>query len=211
MELIKAVAREQVGSHASRKIRGANLVPGIMYGHGEANQCFSITRQDMDLILKRGEHLVELDLGGKRDTCLIKAVQRDAFGHVVVHLDLTRVDLTETVQVTVPVVLRGVPKGEAQGGVLTPGALQLTVECVVTSIPEEIRVNVKDLDVGGILRVRDLPALEGGRIVTNPDVVVASCSVITEAEVAVPAPTEEVAEPELIRREAAEEEPTEEE
>jgi large subunit ribosomal protein L25 len=212
--MLKAVAREQTGSHASRRLRRDGLVPGIIYGHGQANENFAIARRDLDAFLKQGERLVELDVGAKRETCLVKAVQRDALGHGVVHIDLARVDLNETVQVTVPVVLRGVPKGEIQGGVLTPGALALSIECVVTAIPEEIRVNVRDLDVGNVMRVRDLPPLEGGRILTNPDVVIASCSIITEAEVAVPAaPVEgEAAEPELIRPERpTEEEPAAEE
>jgi large subunit ribosomal protein L25 len=208
MEQMKAVAREKNGSHATQQLRQMGMVPGIMYGHGQANQCFAVAHRDLEFFLKAGEHLVELELTGQRETCLLKAVQRDAFDHRVLHIDLTRVDLNETVQVTVAVVLRGVPKGEAQGGVLTPGALTLNIECVVTSIPEEIRVNVRDLDVGGVLRVRDLPPLEGGRILNNPEVVVASCSVIVEAEVApaVAVEGEEKVEPELIRREKGEEE-----
>lgn len=211
MQQLKGIVRDRLGTHASRQLRRDGLVPGVVYGHGETNVSFTVTRHDLDLLLSHGEHLVELDVDGKRDTCLIKAVQRDAFQHVVVHLDLARVDLNETVQVTVPVVLRGTPKGEVQGGVLIPGAAALTVECVVTNIPEEIRVNVRDLDVGDVMRVRDLPPLEGGRIVTNPDVVVVSCSIVLEAEVAPAVEGEEPVEPELIRREAEEEEPTEEE
>lgn len=207
MEMLKAVTREQMGSHAARRLRQEGLIPGIMYGHGQANESFAVAGHDLDVFLKRNERLVELDLGSKRETCLVKAVQRDALGMVVLHIDLTRVDLNETVQVTVPVVLRGVPKGEAQGGVLNPGALTLNIECVVTSIPEEIRVNVKDLDVGNVMRVRDLPPIEGGKILTNGDVVVASCSIITEAEVTPVAPVEgEAVEPELIRPERPEEE-----
>ncbi len=205
MELIKSVTREKLGTRVTRRLRDSGMIPGVIYGHGEANAFFSIDKHDLDIVLKRGERLVELELSGKKETCLIKAVQRDAFGHQVVHVDLTRVDLNETVQVTVPVVLRGVPKGEAQGGVLTPGVQSLSIECVVTNIPDEIRVDVRELDINGILRVHDLPPIPGGKILTNPEVVVASCSVITEAEVAAPVPGEEVAEPEVIGRKVEEE------
>jgi large subunit ribosomal protein L25 len=203
METVVGVTRDKVGTSEARRLRGTGMIPGIIYGHGKENVSFAISAHDINLVLGHGEHVVEMDLAGEKGHYLIKSIQRDALDMAVVHVDFTRVNLDETVQVTVPVILRGKPAGEVEGGVLTQGLTELTIECVVTNIPEEVRVRVNDMKVGQMLRVKDLPPIPGGKVLNNPESMVASCQFVAE-EVEAPAVAaaegEEAAEPEVISK-----------
>jgi large subunit ribosomal protein L25 len=214
MEKVVGVTRDKVGTANTRRLRRTGMVPGVIYGHGKENVSFAISAHDIGLVLGHGEHVVEMDLGGETSHYLIKSIQRDALDMAVVHVDFARVNLDETVQVTVPVVLRGKPAGEVEGGVLTQGLTKLSIECLVTNIPEEIRVRVNDMKVGQVLRVKDLPAIPGGKILSNPESMVATCQLVAE-EVEAPAAVAEgeetaAAEPEVIAKGKEEEEAAEE-
>jgi len=198
METLKGIIRDKSGSRPARKLRDSGMVPGIIYGHGKANVAFATSAHDLELLLSHGEHLVEMDLDGEKDHYLIKAVQRDAFDHLAIHVDFARVSLDETVEVNVPLVLRGTPAGEVDGGVLTPGVTELALECVVTNIPDEIAVRVSELKIGDSLRVADLPETEGITVLTPGETVVASCRMVAEEVEAEEAEGEEAAEPEVI-------------
>lgn len=206
METLKAIARTNMGTRRARDLRREGMVPGIIYGHKEPPVAFAVSEHDLGRLLQHGEHLVELDLDGQKGNYLVKDVQYDPLGVQVVHVDFARVNLDEAVEVTVPVTLRGTPAGAADGGVLMPALAVVKVRCLVTSIPEEIRVSVKDLKVGDVLHVRDLPALEGVTILLDGDAIVASCQRVAEEVAAPVVEGEEPAQPEVIGKGKKEEE-----
>lgn len=205
-QTLQAKRRSGIGTHASRKLRTQGLLPGIIYGHGEEPVAFTVDRHDAEVELQHGHHLMNLVLDGRTDSYLIKQVQHNHLGTLVVHLDLARVNLDEMVQVKVVVVLKGTPKGLSDGGVLDLALADLTVSCRASDIPNEIRVNVTDLGVGQSVTVRDLTLPEGVTPLAEPETVVAAVRVLAEAPaVAEEAPAGESAEPEVITR--AKEEP----
>ena len=205
MAVLKLTTREKTGTRAARRLRAQDLVPGIVYGHGEANQAVAMSRHDIELAIQRGERLVEGDVAGKKENFLIKDVQYDYLSQHVIHVDLTRVSLDERVEVTVPIDFRGTPVGvETEDGVLTRRLAELKLDCLVTSIPEDVRVSVNELHVNESIRVSDLELPDGVTCLDDPETVVASVAVLAE-EVA---PTEEEAEaaqPEVIGEKPAEE------
>lgn len=207
METLKATARTATGTRQTRRLRQQGMIPGIIYGHKEEPVSFAIGAHDLTQALRHGEHLIELDLDGQKGNYLIKEVQYDAFGAAVLHVDFTRVSLDESVEVTVPVILRGTPAGATEGGVVMPGLAEVEVRCLVTSIPEEIRVSVKDLKVGDVLHVADLPPIEGVTVLEAPEAIIASCQMMAEEVVeAAAAEGEEPAQPEVIGKGKKEEE-----
>jgi large subunit ribosomal protein L25 len=147
---------------------------------------------------------VNLDIGGKVQPCLIKEAQYDAIGLHLTHLDLARVDLSDRVKVRVPIELRGTPKGVALGGVLRQELMDLEVECMVSKIPESVRVIVADLELDQVLHVRELQLEEGMTAMNDPETVVATVRVpIVHAEAAAAAAP---GEPEDIAKGKVEEE-----
>ncbi len=200
MALLKAQKRLDAGTRKARALRKQGLIPGVIYGHGRKTQPITMSEHDVTLAVLHGERLLEIELDGKKENALIKEVQYDTFGQEVIHVDLARVRLDERVEVTVPIVLRGTPVGLASDGVLQQAANEVTMECIVTEIPEDISIQVTDLEVGEARYMRDLPLPEGAKLVSNSDTMV--CSVIVIAEEEAPpevAEAEEAApEPEII-------------
>ncbi|MDY6914641.1 MAG: 50S ribosomal protein L25 [Planctomycetota bacterium] len=201
MAVLKVTTRDELGTRKVRRLRKQGKIPGIIYGHGEKPVCVALNQHEVALAIGHGERLLELKLGAKTHNVLIKDVQYDTFGQEILHMDLTRVNLDERVEVTVPIVLRGTPVGvESEDGVLNQRATEANVECLARSIPEEIRVTVNDLHVGDSLHIKDLPLPEGATLLDDADALVCSVNVVTEVEEA-PAEAEEeetAAEPEVI-------------
>src|SRR5205823_10169315 len=98
-----------------------------------------------------GAHLFDLALDGKSEKVLVKEVQYDHLGLEVIHVDFARVSLDEKVEVTVPLELKGTPKGEAEGAVLQQIISELEIECLVTDIPHNIVHNVTDMEKDSVL------------------------------------------------------------
>jgi large subunit ribosomal protein L25 len=200
---VTAEARSALGSRANKRLRDTGKLPGVIYGHKQAVIPITLTKKEVVGHLDHGAHLFALNLAGKSENVLVKEVQYDHLGLEVIHVDFSRVDLTERVQVTIPLELKGTPKGEADGGVLQQSVIELKIECVVTDIPDAIRFNVSDMGMDSVLHIKDLPFPPGVKSMQDEDLIVAQVREILEA-----APTEAVegttAEPEVIGTKKAE-------
>ncbi|MBN1437744.1 MAG: 50S ribosomal protein L25 [Sedimentisphaerales bacterium] len=205
--VLKLEKREGRGTAASRRLRKQGLIPVIVYGHGADPVSAAVSLHDITLELQHHHKLVDVELDGKSEKLLIKDVQYDHLYDKIIHVDMTRVNLNERVTVTVPVVLRGTPAGAAEDGVLDQLLADVELECLVTAIPEEVRVKVSDMQVGDTILAKDIKLPQGSVLVTDPETAVATVRVIAEeleaeAEVA----EEGAAEPEVIAREKESEE-----
>jgi large subunit ribosomal protein L25 len=200
---VTAKPRSELGSKANRRLRDAGLLPGVIYGHKEAVIPVTLPRKEVVGHLSRGAHLFDLSLDGKSEKVLVKEVQYDHLGDQMIHVDFARVSLDEKVKVTVPIELRGTPKGEADGGVLEQIIKGMEIECLVTEIPEALRHNVADMALNDVLHVKDIKVPEGVKVLQDGELIVATVKEILEQVAA--APTEEgAAEPEVIGRKPAE-------
>jgi len=207
---IKATPRNKVGSRTCRELRTTGRLPAIIYGHGEAVVPITLDRHDFEVAIGHGARLLKVGVGGKDQPCLIKEIQYDHLQVRPIHVDLTRVDLTERVRVTVGIELRGVPKGVTHGGVLDQLLAKVEVECVVTDIPDTLHPLVTDLEIGQSLFARDLQMPAGVTLLTGGDERVATVHAHAgpaEAAPAAEAAEGATAEPERIGRVRKEEEP----
>jgi large subunit ribosomal protein L25 len=195
MEVLKVSKRNEVGTNQVRHLRRKGLIPGNIYGHGEANESVSIDKHELLVALHHGERVLEVNIEGRTQNVLVKDIQFDPMGKDILHVDLTRVDLDERVTVTVTIILRGTPAGE--GGVLHQNAAQANIECTVRSIPDDIRVNVAGMQIGDVVKMRDLPLPEGAKLIDDPELIVASLSIVQEVVEEAPAEAGP-AEPEVI-------------
>jgi large subunit ribosomal protein L25 len=219
--LIEAEKRQDLGSHGARRLRRQGLVPVVLYGHQLETVHLSVAEGAIESLVHEGARVVDLQVGETSETALLKDIQYDAMGDHVLHLDLARIDVDERVEVTVPVELHGTPRGvQEEGGVLDHVIQDIEIECPAVDIPESIRVEVGDLEIGDTVHIRDVTAPPGVTFLQDQDMVVASVlppqiePEIEEPE-AVALETEFAAEPEVIgaaeREEEAEPEAAEEE
>ena len=200
---VSAKQRTELGSRANKRLRDAGFIPGVIYGHKKDVVPVTLPKKEVTNHLHHGAHLFDLGLDGKRETVLVKEVQYDHLGIEIIHVDFARVDLHERVKVTVPLELKGTPKGEEEGGVLQQLISDLEIECVVTEIPDVIRHNVSEMPLDSVLHIREIQLPPGVKAMQDPEVIVATVREILE-EAAAPVAAEEVAEPELIGRKPAE-------
>src|SRR4051794_12233641 len=203
---VTAQLRNQLGSRANKRLRDSGQLPGVIYGHKEAVVPVVLPKKEVVNHLGRGAHLFDLALDGKSEKVLVKEVQYDHLGLEVIHVDFARMSLDEKVEVTVPLVLKGTPKGEADGAVLQQFISELEVECLVTDIPNEIVHNVTEMEKDSELHISELKLPPGVRPLQEGDLLVATVREIQE-EVAAAAPAEEGGtEPEVIGRKKEDEE-----
>lgn len=203
--------RELKGSHGSRQLRKKGLVPAVVYGHKEATEAISLQSDDLQKAIRHGVRVLDLNTKGSVQKALIKEVQWDHLGKELLHVDFARIAADERVVVSVHLEIRGVAPGIAAGGVLDQPIHTLSVEALAISLPESIRVNVNELQLGSAIHVRDLVLPEGVKAMVDGDAVVVQVvqkQLEPEAAAAVPGAAES-AEPEVIGRQKTEEEEAE--
>jgi len=177
---ITAKSRSELGSRANKRLRDAGLLPGVIYGHKEAVVPVTLPRKDVVNHIERGAHLFDLNVDGKSEKVLVKEVQYDHLGIQMLHIDFARVNLDEKVEITVPLELKGTPKGEADGGVLTQLISELHIECLVTDIPDIIRHIITEMKLDDVLHIKDLKLPGGVKALQDEDLVVATVKEIEE-------------------------------
>jgi large subunit ribosomal protein L25 len=197
---IQANPRPELGSRANKRLRDRGLLPGVIYGHKEAVVPVTLNKKELVGHLSHGAHVFDLAVDGKSEKVLVKEVQYDHLGAEPIHIDFARVSLDEKVEVTVPLELKGEPKGEEEGGVLQQIVAELEIECLVTDIPDVIRHNVSEMKLDDVLHIKDLKLPPGVVSKQDADLIVAMVKAIEEEEAAPVAAEEGAAEPEVIGR-----------
>jgi large subunit ribosomal protein L25 len=205
--LMVAQKRDGRGSRAARRMRAKGLVPAVVYGHKEATLAIALPLDDVAKAIRHGVRVVDLQADGKVEKALIRDVQWDHLGKDLIHVDFARVAADERVVVTVPIEIRGTAPGVSQGGVVDQPMHTLAVECLAISVPDSIRVQVNELQLGGTIHVKDLALPPGVKAMADPDALVVHVTLKQVEEEAAPvAPAPDQAEPEVIGRPKAEEE-----
>lgn len=196
--LFQSELRDLTGSANTRRLRRSGHVPVILYGHGKENVSLSLVSKQVQAAIEKREKLIKLE-GAVTENALVKAVQWDALGTEVIHLDLTRVDENESVEVTVVIVVKGTAPGLAAGGRVNRTIRRTQITCPVMKIPSEIELNLSTLELNGSLTLADIELPEGTELVSTPETVVATCTeIIVDEEPTADEATGDAAEPELI-------------
>jgi large subunit ribosomal protein L25 len=199
---LAAQTRAGSGSRAAFKLRKNGQIPGIVYGHKEANIAVAVSAEELDRAIRvHHARVLDLQIDGKKETVLIRELQWDAFGRNMMHVDFARVSETDRVRVSVPVELRNAPKVTG-GGVLDQPLHNLHVECSPTKIPEAIRIDITNLTLGAPIHVKELQVPEGVKVLEPPEAVVVQLKLPgVEAVVAAPVAAEAGTGPEVIKKE----------
>jgi len=220
---LEATTRDSFGKNEARRTRRSGFVPGVLYG-GDGRQATPISVEPRALLKilhseSGANTLISLKLPGTGDTrVLVKEYQLDPITHQLLHADFYRVAMDRVIQVTIPVIVRGEPKGvKQQGGILEFIRREIEIECLPGDIPEHVEVDVSELMLHQGVRVRDLPTSPKWKALSEPEMMLVHV-IMPKAEEA-PAPAEAAAaaatpaapvEPEVIKKgkkeEAAEEE-----
>ena len=164
-----AEAGRTTGSSESRRLRTADRIPGVVYGHGMDPLSVSVARRDLRVALS-GESgmntILDLSVNGEVYPSLVKAIQRHPVKRNVQHIDFIQVDLNEEVTVNVPVHLVGEAKAvETDGGLVDITMNVIEVITTPRNIPDEVLIDISEMDMDTTIRVSDV-VLPAGVIAT---------------------------------------------
>ena len=166
---IPAEKRTEFGKGAARRIRRADKVPAVLYGHGTDPIHLSLPGHETLLALRHTNAILTLDVEGDEHLALAKDVQRDPIKRFIEHVDLVIVRRGEKVTVDVAVHVEGEAAPET---VVTTDLVDLTVEADALSIPESFTVSVEGLEAGTQILAGQVELPEGVTLVTDPEALV---------------------------------------
>lgn len=186
---LNAETRALQGSGASRRLRRADKVPGIVYGGSAAPELIALDHNELLLALRKEafhSSLITIKQGKEQQTVLLRDVQMHAYKPLVLHVDFQRVQATQALRQKVPLhfinaeIAPGVKVG---GGAVLHALTEVEITCLPKDLPAFIEVDLKALNVGQSLHVAQLtfpqgvkPVLHGGE-----DPMVVSISVVKGA------------------------------
>ncbi|MFE2423142.1 50S ribosomal protein L25/general stress protein Ctc [Streptomyces hokutonensis] len=167
---LTAETRTEFGKGAARRIRRDKKVPAVVYGHGVDPLHVTLPGHELQLALRTPNVLLTLDIEGKTQLAIPKAVQRDAIKGFLEHVDLLTVKSGEKVTVEVYVHTEG---ELAPGSFLLEHVLStITVEAEATHIPESVTVSIAGLEAGASIAAKDIPLPKGTTLAIDEDAVV---------------------------------------
>src|SRR4030095_728952 len=210
--VLEATPRDTFGKNEARRTRRGGQVPAVLYGgDGKEATPSQVAPKALLKILhsESGQNtLIALKLPGGGDTrVLVRDFLIDPVTHQVLHADFYRVAMDRLIQVTIPVLVRGEPKGvKQQGGLLEFIRREIVIECLPGDIPENVDVDVSELMLHQGIRVRDVATSPKWKAVTEGEAMLVHV-IMPKAEEA-PAPAEAAAaaatatpaEPEVIKK-----------
>jgi large subunit ribosomal protein L25 len=190
---ITARKREAQGTGASRRLRNAGKVPGILYGGDQGPVNIELDHKDLFINLKNERFhasILTLELAGTKEPVLLRAVNMHPFKLQVQHVDFQRVVKDKKIHMKVPLHFVNAESSlgvKEQGGVVSHVLNELDVICLPDDLPEYIEVDLGNLAVGRSMHVRDLALPRGVELALhkNENPVVATVIVpalITEEE-----------------------------
>ena len=168
--ILNAEIRNEMGKGASRRLRKAGKVLGIVYGGKKDAVSIQLSHSDM-LKATSAEsfysQVLGLSIEGKKENVVIKDMQRHPFKPVIMHMDFNRVNEAETLNIRVPLHFMNEDNCigvKEDAGVILHLASDVEVTCLPASIPEFIEVDVAALNLGDVLHLTDLRMPEGVEI-----------------------------------------------
>ncbi|MBR0568261.1 50S ribosomal protein L25/general stress protein Ctc [Azoarcus sp. L1K30] len=158
----KAVKRELQGSSASRRLRRAGQLPGIVYGGASAAQPVLLDHNELFHLLKKEAFhasVLSIDIEGAKETVVLRDTQWHAFKPQVLHIDFQRVDAGKPIHLKVPLHFvngENCPAVKLGGCIISHVLTELDVECLPSNLPEFVTVDLSALETGQSIHVSQL-------------------------------------------------------
>ncbi len=200
--------REHRGSRDARRLRGQGLIPGVLYGRGRTPHPIVVPERELRRVLT-GEHglhaILNVVLEGQKTShaSILKDYQQDPIRGRIAHFDLQEVRLDQPIHAQVVVDLVGESSGVKQGGVLSQVTREINVEALPMEVPDRLELDVSATEIGDTLRLSDLRAPEGVKLLDEPETVLATVTMPTRIVEPEPEEAEELEEGEVPEGEEA--------
>ncbi len=166
---VNAVARNDQGKGASRRLRREGLVPGIIYGSSEPKAISVVGKDLYRMLLEDGFYssILDVNLDGQNEKVIIKDLQRHPSKPVVLHADFQRIDDSQKIKIQIPLAFVNFEKSAASKAAAKFAQEAATVEvvCLPKDLPEALNVDLSNIALGQIAHMSDISLPEGVEIV----------------------------------------------
>ncbi|WP_018598781.1 50S ribosomal protein L25/general stress protein Ctc [Mycobacterium sp. 155] len=168
---LTASVRTRTGKGASRQARRDGKVPAVLYGHGTDPQHLELNAHDFAAVLRNSgtNAVLTLDINGKEELALTKALEVHPIRRNIQHADLLVVKRGEKVTVDVNVVVEGEP---ASGTLVTQDANTIQIEAEALSIPEQLTLSIEGAEAGTQFAAGQIPLPAGVGLISDPELLV---------------------------------------
>ena len=211
---LEAVKRDGRGKNEGNRLRASGKIPAVVYGSRQAGKApegvaVSVDPKALLRILHSesgANTLINLKVDGSEARVMVKEYQLDPVTQALLHADFYQLAMDKEITVTVPIVLKGEPRGvKVQGGVLDFVTRDIQVQCLPTDIPEHIDIDVSELMLNQSIRLRDVAQSPKWKAITDGETMlvhvvmpkVEEVAATTDAAAAAPAAGTE---PEVIKK-----------
>ncbi|GBD66159.1 50S ribosomal protein L25/general stress protein Ctc [Tetragenococcus halophilus] len=180
------------------KLRHEGRVPAIVNGYQIESTPISVNAQELDRVLRENglNSVITMNIDGKKVNTLVQDYSADTFTQDLIHVEFLSVNMTEEQEVEAEINLVGEASGVKAGGVLTQTLYSANVSATPDKLPENIEVDISNLEIGDSINISDIPVAKDYTIVNDPEEQIAS---INEPEIEEePEEETEEAEPEVI-------------
>lgn len=173
---LSAETGRPTGSPASRRLRAADRIPGVLYGQGMQPLSLTVARRDLRVAISGpagANTILTLNIDGATYNAVIKELQRHPVRRNVSHIDFIQIDLTEEITMSVPVHLTGTAKAVVSaGGLVDPSVDTIEVRTTPANIPNEILIDITDMTPETVIHLSDIVLPKGVVATGDPEMTV---------------------------------------
>lgn len=179
-------ARTDIGSNKVKKIRVENIIPGVIYSRGEESKSVMMNNVEFLKVFKSAgsSSVINLGLAGETLPVIVKSVQRHPVSGVVTHIDFQKLNMNETIKMTIPISILNRVNIKIQPSILMQLMNHVEIECLPSYIPHTADVDVSDIDFDTPKFVKDLDIanMDGITMITDLEETVCTLSEPIEVE-----------------------------
>ena len=182
---LQARERDGRGKNDARRLRAQGMTPAVLYGDADGTAVLAVPTKVVDYTLQHsGDNaLYDLSIGsGGSSTARVVDVHRDPVSGRLIHVDFAPVNMRERIVVTVPLTVDGTDDspGVNEGGVLDQVAYEVEVESLPGNIPQELTIDVSNLEMSENLTLGDIQLPEDVTLISDPEEIAAAVTTPTE-------------------------------
>ena len=170
--VLKAVPRTEFGKKANKRLRAEGLLPANIYGHKQDNANVSLENKAFRLFFEAGHRMATIDIDGKSEHGVIKEVQWDGLGDEILHVDFSRIDKDEKIELEVAIEVIGT----LASGVAEFPHKEVKVRGPASALPESVAIRIGEMKMGDSIRNKDLEIPDGCEVVGDPEALVFACN-----------------------------------
>ena len=174
-EQLNLAERAEKGGRSARILRKDGIIPANYYYKGEENINLSVVKLELLKSLRSGHRIFKVNLKGSTQYVMLKEIQYHPVTDDIIHIDLMRIRRDEKITISIPLILEGTATGMKEGGVVMQNLTSIEINCLPADVPEQIVIDISDLEMHTSLNVEDLEVSKELEILTSSDLTVVSC------------------------------------